>query len=142
MSSPGYLGPQHPVAAVVERLCREHLGAGSPVRFIGGVGCGACWERAIRADERAVVLLGLPSECVPDPGLVDEVAVELACAGRPASLTAVERVAVVRRLTARGRSAPQIAALLGQPVRWVSRVRARSRASAGPAVAAQGGAAA
>src|SRR5262245_34102964 len=104
----GYLGPQHPVAAVVERLCRGHLVAGSPARLIGGVGCGACWERAIRDDERAVVLFGLPRELESDPYLIDEIAVDLACGGVPTSLTAGERAEAVRRLTARGETAWQI----------------------------------
>jgi hypothetical protein len=94
------------------------------------VGCGACWEQAIRADERAVVVFGLPRECAPDPDLVDEIAVELACGGEPVSLTAVERAAVVRRLTARGETAERIAERLGMAARWVTRARAAARASA------------
>lgn len=127
MSYRGYLGPQHPVAAVVERMCREHLGSGSPVRFIGGVGCGSCWERAIRADERAVVLFGLPRECAPDPLLVDEVAVELACGGVPVVLTPVERAVVVGVLTARGESAEQIAERLRVSTQSVLRARTAAR---------------
>lgn len=128
VSSRGYLGPQHPVAAVVERLCRAHVGG----RGIGGVGCGACWERAIRADERAVVLFGLPRECDRDPDLVDEIAVELACAGVRTALTAVERAEVVRRLTARGEPAWRIGERLGTTGRWVTRARAASCVSAAP----------
>jgi hypothetical protein len=137
-SQRGQLGPQHPVAAVVERLCRAHSGGG---RFIGGVGCGACWEQAIRADERAVVLFGLPRECEPDPTLVDEIAVELACAGEPVWLTAVERAEVVRRLTARGEPAWLIAQRLGTTARGVTRARAVARASADRVLASEGEAA-
>ncbi|MFL6144919.1 MAG: hypothetical protein ACJ72N_24020 [Labedaea sp.] len=67
------------------------------MRFIGGVGCGACWERAIRDDERAVVLFGLPREIEVDPSLVDEVAVELALRGESVSLRSVERAVVEDR---------------------------------------------
>jgi hypothetical protein len=119
-------------------LCREHLGAGSPVRLIGGVGCGVCWERAIRDDERAVVWFGLPRECGPDPDLVDEIAVELACAGEPTALTAVERAEVVRRLTARGESAWRIAERLRMATRSVTRARAAARSSAAPAPGSEG----
>src|SRR6266540_1779773 len=122
VSCRGYLGPQHLVAGVVERLCREHLGRGGR-GLAGGVGCGACWERAIRDDERAVVLFGLPRELESDPDLVDEVAVELVCGGEPAALTALERAEVVRRLTKRGQPATRIAERLGMAARSVTRAR-------------------
>jgi hypothetical protein len=141
VSNHGFLGPQHPLAVVVARLCREHLGSGSSVRFVGGVGCGACWERAIRADERAVVLFGLPRELERDPNLVDEIAVELACGGEPAALTRVERVEAVRRLTARGVAAWRIAERLGMAARSVERARAVGRVSADSASAVAGEAA-
>jgi hypothetical protein len=101
--------------------------------LVGGVGCGACWERAIRDDERAVVLFELPRELGPDPDLIDEVAVELACGGEPAALTAAERAEVARRLTARGEPAWRIAERVRMATRSVHRVRAAVRASAGEA---------
>jgi hypothetical protein len=61
------------------------------------VACGACWERAIRDDERVVVECGLPREITPDPSYVDQIAVDLACRGERVSLTRREfRVAVAR----------------------------------------------
>jgi hypothetical protein len=92
----GHLGRHHPVAAVAARLCKAHLGA---VRAsgLGGVACGGCWERAIRDDERAVVLFGLPREIEPDPSYVDEIAVELALRGESVALTPTERAEVDRR---------------------------------------------
>ena len=45
-----HLGKHHPLAEDVRDACAT---AGHPrVRRVGGVGCGACWEVAIRADER------------------------------------------------------------------------------------------
>ena len=43
-----HLGKTHPLADTVRALC-DHTGA----RRLGGQGCGACWEQAIRDDERA-----------------------------------------------------------------------------------------
>ncbi|WP_374457739.1 hypothetical protein [Nocardioides sp.] len=40
-----YFGDTHPLASTVRRICSHR---GSPK--VGGVGCGACWEHAIRAD--------------------------------------------------------------------------------------------
>lgn len=44
-----YFGDQHPLAGTVRALCSHR---GSPK--VGGVGCGMCWENAIRADVQAV----------------------------------------------------------------------------------------
>jgi ParB family chromosome partitioning protein len=45
-----HLGKTHPLADTVRSMCR---GAGhSDKRLLGGMGCGQCWEQAIRADER------------------------------------------------------------------------------------------
>lgn len=96
-----YLGSGHPLAAVAGRHCREHLGAGR-FRALGQVACGACWERAIRDDERFAVEFDLPREIVADPDFVDEIAVERACRGERVTLTAVERAEAVRRLRAAG----------------------------------------
>lgn len=92
-----HLGSCHPVAGVAARHCEVHLGA-SRKTMLGQVACGACWERALRDDERAVVEFGLPREVMPDLSYVDEIAVELACRGERVSLTRVERAVVNERL--------------------------------------------
>jgi hypothetical protein len=104
----GHLGPQHPVAVVAGRRCEGHLGS-LRRRLIGGVACGACWERAIRDDERIVVLFELPREVEPDPAHVDLVAVERACGGERVALTRTERRVAVLTLAARGLTPWQIA---------------------------------
>jgi hypothetical protein len=122
--SKGYLGSQHPLAEVAERLCAAHLGA-VRVSGIGRVACGVCWEEAIRADERAVVLFGVPREIEPDPSYVDEIAVERACAGDRVQLTGLELAEAVRRLTAWGYSGGQAADVLGVNQAYVYQIRAR-----------------
>jgi len=106
-----YLGPLHPLADVARNRCRaEHP---KTTHRLGGIGCGRCWERVIRADERVVVELGLPPELAVDPHLVDHVAVERACAGDPVRLTKAERRAAVGRLLASGLTSAQAAGRLG-----------------------------
>jgi hypothetical protein len=91
----------HPLASVAAQYCARH--AGRPhLGYVGGVACGACWERAIRDDERVVAEFGLPRQLTPDPGYVDEIAAELACRGERCPLTPVERTEAVRRLHAAG----------------------------------------
>ena len=69
--------------------------------------CAHCWEAVIRADERVVVLFELEdTEAVPADD-IDEIAVELAVAGKrvndgPVPLTPAERIKVVARLTEQG----------------------------------------
>jgi hypothetical protein len=77
------------------------------------VACGECWERAIRDDERVVVLFGLPREIAPDPEYVDVVAVELAVAGHKPALTPPEEAKAVAILLRRGWSDTRIAEWLG-----------------------------
>lgn len=120
----GYLGPRHPVAEVAARLCEAHLPGVRASVGIGGVACGACWERAIRADERAVVLFDLPREIEPDPSYVDEIAVERACAGDRVRLTRPEFVEAVRRLIAWGYSGQAAAERLGVDPATVYQARA------------------
>ncbi|WP_144300694.1 hypothetical protein [Stackebrandtia nassauensis] len=99
-----HLGPHHRLAAVVRQRCRQ---AGHPQihgsNGMAGVGCGSCWEAAIRADERLRIEEQLPAECPPDPLLIDEVAVERFCAGEAGKpqLTRPEKVEAARRLIAR-----------------------------------------
>ena len=102
--------PSHPLADVARRRCQglhQQRSAGAVVA------CGECWERAIRDDERAVVLFGLPREIEPDPGYVDEVAVERAVAGHRQRLTPVEEARAVAILLRRGWSDTRIAEWLG-----------------------------
>lgn len=103
-----HLGLGHPLAVVAGRWCEQHLG---PVRRrqVGSVACGACWERAIRDDERIAVDFGLPRELDVDPMFVDWVAVERACRGERVALTVVERRAAVVELAGRGLTPWQIA---------------------------------
>jgi hypothetical protein len=68
--------------------------------LVGGTACGACWERAIRDDERVVVEFGLSRDVEMDPLYVDEIAVEKALHGEPVSLTSVERAVVLNHLSA------------------------------------------
>jgi hypothetical protein len=90
-----HFGPGHPLAEVATRHCNH------PAPLLGGVACGACWELAVRDDERLVVECGLPREIEPDPEYVDEIAVDLACRGERVELTPAEFRVAVRRLAAR-----------------------------------------
>lgn len=103
-----HLSGAHPLASVARRRCDDvHGWAGQSL--IGGVACGACWEYAIRADERVVVEHDLPPEPTRDLDLVDEVAVERACRGERVPLTKAERTAVVDRLGGHDLTPGQIA---------------------------------
>ncbi|MHA6628354.1 hypothetical protein ACU61A_23195 [Pseudonocardia sichuanensis] len=100
----------HPIAEPARRRCREL----HPVRAARvPVACAECWERAIRDDERVVVLFGLPRAIEPDPEYVDEIAVEQAVAGLRPSLTATEEAAAVAVLAERGWSDNRIGEWLG-----------------------------
>jgi hypothetical protein len=135
-----HLGPAHPLADVAARACRE------PHRpLVGQVACGACWEQAVRADERVVAAFGLDPELAPDPFHVDEVAVQQACAGKPVRLTQVERQVAVGRLYSWGLSRLRVADRLGMRFEDVppppSRRRAGQRVGSGWVVGSRGGAA-
>ena len=91
-----HLGPAHPLAGVARERCHHML------PWVGGVACGACWESAIRDDERFVVENDLSSELVLEDDLVDEIAVERAAAGEPVRLPREERRAAIAVLLARG----------------------------------------
>ena len=106
------LDRSHPLAVVAARHCDAHPGHARRFGF-GQVACGACWELAIRDDERVVVVFGLPRELVVDPLLVDDIAVERACHGDRVRLTKVERRAAVARLLEYGLTPSQAAARLG-----------------------------
>ncbi|WP_433215697.1 hypothetical protein ACQP00_06335 [Dactylosporangium sp. CS-047395] len=88
-----YFDAGHVLAGVAARHCDEHRPSSSRM-----VACGACWERAIRDDERFAVECGLPREITPDPDYVDEIAVEQACRGERVELTYAEFSAAVVRL--------------------------------------------
>jgi hypothetical protein len=125
--------PTHPVAEPAHRRCRElHPRTAAAV----AVACGECWERAIRDDERAVVLFGLPREIEPDPEYVDVVAVELAVAGHRPRLTPVEEARAVAVLLRRGWSDTRIAEWLGMRAARVVDLRSGAGAAGvGTAVA-------
>jgi hypothetical protein len=99
-----FFGPTHPLAEVAERNCQTCNG-----ELIGNVACGACWERAIRDDERVVVEHGLPRRIEPDPQYVDEIAVELACGGERVALSPLELRMAARTLAGRRMSRVEIA---------------------------------
>jgi hypothetical protein len=84
---------------VAARHCEAHRGA-LRRSGIGGVACGACWERAIRDDEQVAVEFGLPRDTGANPAYVDEIAVEFACRGEDHPLTPVERAEVVQAILA------------------------------------------
>ncbi|WP_433057062.1 hypothetical protein [Dactylosporangium sp. CS-033363] len=91
-----HFGPGHVLADVAARHCVEHRLSSRMVA------CGACWERAIRDDERFAVECDLPREITPDPNYVDEIAVDLAGQGERVELTRPEFAAAVLRLHGRG----------------------------------------
>jgi hypothetical protein len=120
----------HPLAGVARRRCRGlHPRTAAAV----SVACGDCWERAIRDDERVVVLFGLPREIEPDPAYVDVVAVERAVAGHKPRLTPLEEAKAVAILLRRGWSDTRIAEWLG--IRASRVVDLRSTATVRKAVA-------
>ena len=113
-----HFGRRHPIADVAAAHCRAHLGQAR--RFgLGQIACGACWERAIRDDERFAVEFGLPREIGLDASYVDEVAVERACGGERVRLSPVELVAAVERLRAAGYGPGAISNRLGKSGRDV-----------------------
>lgn len=65
-----HLGKTHPLGGQVRDMCRAagHTGA----RRLGGMGCGACWERAIRQDERARILSEQQLVDFPADGLTQQ----------------------------------------------------------------------
>lgn len=88
----------HPVAAVAARLCRgrhEHSPSWE------SVACPDCWETALIADKEAAAAAELPEICIPDPDLIDEIAVERAVAGKPVELTVAEWQEAKRELMQR-----------------------------------------
>lgn len=123
-----YLGEVHPLASVARDRCR--LVHPLTRRRMSGVACGRCWEFAIRADERVVVELGLPAEPVSDPDLVDEVAVERACAGEAMRLSKAERRAALLRLVGRGLLPTQAGDRLGMSGAAVQAVLAEGEVAA------------
>lgn len=101
--------PAHPLAAEVRSLC-EH----EKVRVqVGGVGCGQCWEEAIRADERETYA-------------VDDQAIARALSGdRSVTLNPAERHRAVLELLDKGKSVAEVALVLGTTKRLVERVKER-----------------
>jgi hypothetical protein len=105
----------HPLAQLAGERCTTVHGA-----LPRGAGaCGACWEHVIRTDAAFADRWGLPETLVADPDLVDQIAVERACAGEPVRLTAAEVTAAVDRLRARGLTYAAIGRRLGRdPDPW------------------------
>jgi hypothetical protein len=101
-----HLGPSHALAGVARERC-THL-----TPWIGGVACGACWEAAIRDDERFVVENGLTRELARQDDLVDEIAVERAAGGEAVPLTREERQAAIAALLRRGKTPAYISRAL------------------------------
>lgn len=93
----------HPLARVAAGHCDSHSAP-----LVGGLACGACWERAIRDDERFVTEFGLPRQLTRDPEDIDEIAVERACDGERLPLTSAELIAAIHQLRREGMSAQQI----------------------------------
>jgi hypothetical protein len=101
VSRAAHLTKRHPLASVARQRCAgEH--PRESVMFIGAVACGACWEQAIRADERFALEFDLSSEppsgrdLTPDPVAV-ELAVRTARAGqRVRRLPLAERAELAR----------------------------------------------
>ena len=116
-----HLGAAHPLAEVATGHCSGHRAP-----LLGGVACGACWERAIRDDERVVIEFGLPRELDADTSAVDEIAVERACDGDDVRLTEPERAAAIHVLRDRGLTLREIADRLRVPDRVVFRETART----------------
>lgn len=91
----------HPLAEVAGPRCAAEA---LHLRPAGAVACGACWEAAIRSDERVAVEENLtPSNphTTPMPNYVDDIAVDRFLAGEELTLTASERVEAALRLAAR-----------------------------------------
>ena len=114
-----WFGRAHPLADVARDRCRAE-GHHLPRRGA----CGACWERAVRDDERFAVECSLPRELSGDAGVVDEVAVDRACRGEVVRLTRLELWVAVARLRDRGLTARRIASRLGRDSSVVGQVLA------------------
>ncbi|MGH3611670.1 MAG: hypothetical protein ACRDRK_03425, partial [Pseudonocardia sp.] len=107
---PAYFGRSHPVVVPARRRClRLH----PQLSRNGVVACVECFEHAVRADERVVVLFDLPAEIEPDPEFVDEIAVERAVAGDRPALTRAELAVAAAALAGRGWSRDRISRWLG-----------------------------
>ena len=102
-----HLGPGHALADVASSHCVDHR---KPL--IGGVACGACWERAIRDDEQFAVEEQLPRQMQSDPTYIDHVAVDRACAGERLPLTRAELASAIQRLRNDGNSLKDTASRL------------------------------
>lgn len=100
-----YFSRSHPLAEPAGRLCAQSHKKGPVDLLIGSVACGACWEQAIRIDERFVIDNGVERTIIPDPTYVDPIAVERALKSEKVRLTNAEQIAVACRLS-RSEAAP------------------------------------
>lgn len=100
-TSAPWFSDRHPLAKTVRRMC-THRGR----KKVGGVGCGPCWEHAIR--QAAGV------EAVPDEIIVDEVVVERILAGDyKTPCNPAEKSEALRRWAFGGKSINDLLALTG-----------------------------
>lgn len=110
---PAYFTGTHPLADTVRGIC-THDG---DRHMVGQIGCGPCWEAAIRADATGHALAPV----------IDESAVQRALTGDTCRLTIAELDETVARLTASGMSAAKVADHLGITPRSVERSKTRQR---------------
>jgi len=137
LTASGHFRETHPLAQVAAARCTELHGR-APKNVTA---CGACWEHVVRTDAVFAAESDLPQVPPPaDPDLIDEIAVERACAGDPVALTGPETWAVVERLRAAGRTFREIGALVGRTPDALQRTTG-SRQATGPATAPTGDAA-
>lgn len=127
-----YFGRQHALAARVRAICVHR-----DRPLVGEVGCGQCWEQAIRDDALGIADFVTPPRSKSEPAVpdlpkpeprhryeVDEVVVQRVIDGdRSLSMTRGERLEVVRRLHARGLSDGAIAAAISKSSDQVFRDR-------------------
>jgi hypothetical protein len=132
-SRSAYFSSQHPLAEVARHRCRSHhpRAGGSP--RLGNVACGACWEHAIRTDERFVVEHGLDDEPEVPADYLDQVAVHRALTGRRVTLTAAERAEAAWLLVLRRTPLVEVAERLHVKVGTVHQALVLGPVQPGPA---------
>jgi ParB family chromosome partitioning protein len=110
-----YFGPDHRLAKVVRKGC-AHRGRGTTI--VGGVGCGPCWEQAVRQEaepSRAEPSRAEPSRAEPSRASdYDEAVVIRRLNGDQTVRTRkADRIEIVRRAQARGMSQLDIERVTG-----------------------------
>ena len=125
MTAAAWFTKTHPLAGVARHRCITLHG--TPPWW--AVACGQCWEHAVRTDATVAALEDLPADLVTDPDLIDEVAVDRACAGHPVHLTDAETLVAVLRLRAEGLTLQMVADRLGRGWHTVYRTLREHRAN-------------